>query len=163
ERELLEVLLADPALVPAARAEVAPETVQHPGLRQLLQGLYDLHDRGEAPTLDNLRPRLDNVRLETWAMERQDGGSKNGDRQGWLRQVLARFKELRRQPAKQELQIQLQAAPDHETALELLRQLQQNQSGEGRIKRPADDTSSTSTGRQPPGNAAPGDANPPLA
>ena len=163
ERELLEVLLADPALVPAARAEVAPETVQHPGLRQLLQGLYDLHDRGEAPTLDNLRPRLDNVRLETWAMERQDVGSKNADRQGWLRQVLARFKELRRQPAKQELQIQLQAAPDHETALELLRQLQQNQSGEGRIKRPADDTSSTSTGRQPPGNAAPGDANPPLA
>src|SRR5262249_26539563 len=72
ERELLEVLLADPQLVAVARAEVAPETIEHPGLRELLRGLFDLLAAGEAPTLDNLRPRLNNVALETWAMRRQE-------------------------------------------------------------------------------------------
>src|SRR5205823_69451 len=55
ERELLEVLLAEPALVPLAAAEVVPEQVGHPGLRELLSGLYDLHAAGEPPILDLLR------------------------------------------------------------------------------------------------------------
>src|SRR5205823_1170920 len=38
ERELLQVLLAEPGLVPVAAAEVAPEHVEHPGLRRLLEG-----------------------------------------------------------------------------------------------------------------------------
>jgi DNA primase len=162
ERELLEVLLADPALVPIARGEIAAETVQHPGLRQLLQGLYDLLDAGETPTLDNLRPRLDNLRLESWAMERQEVGSKNGDREGWLQQILARFHELRREPAKQELRNQLQAATDHATAVERLRQLQ-NLSGEGGTRQPAEISRAASGGRQTPGLASPGDSQPPLA
>ena len=124
ERELLEVLLADPALVSVARLELAPEVIQHPGLRQLLQGLYDLLEAGAAPTLDNLRPGLDNVRLESWALERQEMGSKNADREAWLREILDRFKERGQQPLKQELKNQLQAVSDPATALELLRQLQ---------------------------------------
>ncbi len=130
ERELLEVLLAEPALVPAARIEIAPEVIQHPGPRRLLQGLYDLLDAHEEPTLDNLRPSLDNVRLESWALERQELGSKNTERASWLRQIIARFRERRQQPMKQEIQGKLQAERDHATAVELLRQLQ-NLSGEG--------------------------------
>jgi DNA primase len=133
ERELLEVLLADPTLVAAAQVEIAPEVIQHPGLRQLLQGLYDLLEAGEAPTLDNLRPGLDNVRLESWALERQEVGSKNTEREAWLRQIILRFKERSHGPMKQELQNKLQAACDHATALELLRQLQKNRSGEGAL------------------------------
>ncbi len=45
------------------------------------------------------------------------------DRAAWLRDLLRTFEERRARPAKQELQNQLQAAGDHEAALELLRQL----------------------------------------
>src|SRR5439155_19414526 len=46
ERELLEVLLADPMLVAAARAEVAVAEVAHAGLKRLLERLYALYDEG---------------------------------------------------------------------------------------------------------------------
>src|SRR5205085_972233 len=59
ERQLLEVLLAEPDLVLAAKAAVPPEEIAHPGLRALLKGLYDLLEAGERPTLDELRGRLD--------------------------------------------------------------------------------------------------------
>jgi DNA primase len=125
ERELLEVLLAEPALVPLAAAEVQPEQIQHPGLRELLRGLYDLQAAGEPPTLDLLRVRIENPRLAAKAMDLQDLGRKNPDRPGWLRRILAEFR-LKHQvePRQQELKNQLQAASDHETALELLRRLQ---------------------------------------
>src|SRR5262249_24779057 len=51
ERELLEVLLAEPDLVSQARSEVPVEQIEHLGLRRLLQGLYDLHQAGQPPTL----------------------------------------------------------------------------------------------------------------
>ena len=53
ERHLLEVLLAEPDLVLAAKAALRPEEIAHPGLRELLQGLYDQLDAGVAG-----RPRL---------------------------------------------------------------------------------------------------------
>jgi DNA primase len=124
ESQLLQVLLADPDLVPTAAAAVRPEEVGHPGLRRLLEGLYALHAAGEPPTLDQLRPRLDNVRLAAKALELQDMGRTNPDRPAWLRQLLARFAERRTRPVKQELQNRLHAADDHAAALELLRQLQ---------------------------------------
>ncbi len=125
ERELLEVLLAEPALVPVAAAELATEQIRHPGLRELLAGLYDLQAAGEAPTLDLLRVRMDNPRLAAKALDLQDLGRNNTDRPGWLRRILAEFRRKHQvEPRQQELKNQLHAASDHETALELLRQLQ---------------------------------------
>jgi DNA primase len=124
ERELLEVLLADPGLVPAAAAAVWPEEIAHPGLRQLLSGLYALAAAGEPPTLDQLRPSLESARLAEKALEMQEVGLANPDRPAWLRQLIARFQERRARPVKQELHNQLQAASDHAAALELLRRLQ---------------------------------------
>jgi DNA primase len=129
ERELLEVLLAEPALVPAAAAEVRSDEIEHPGLRRLLEGLFALHAEGAAPTLDLLRPRLDNVRLAEKALQLQDVGRVNPDRPAWLRQLLAYFRERRARSEKQELHNQLQAAKDHAAAVELLRRLQ-NRSAE---------------------------------
>jgi DNA primase len=128
ERELLEVLLAEPALVEQAMA-VRPEEIQHPGLRKLLAGLYDLLAAGQLPTLDLLRPRLDPVALAAKALQLQQTGRMNPDRQACLRQLLARFQERRLRPVKKELQTQLNAADDPATFLELLRHLQ-NQSSQ---------------------------------
>jgi DNA primase len=123
ERELLQILLASPSLVPAAMAAVAPEELRHPEARQLLEGLYALASEGEPPELDQLRPRLD-AALAQKALTLQDVGRRHPDPSDWLRQVLARFQERRARPVKQEIQNQLHAARSHEAALELLRQLQ---------------------------------------
>src|SRR5207253_9808401 len=116
--------LAEPALLLPAVALVTPDEIAHPGLKQLLQGLYALYGEGLAPTLDNLRGRLDNAPLLAAALRMQDVGRLNPDRAGWLGQILEVFRQRRALPAKQELKNQLQAAGDHAAALELLRRLQ---------------------------------------
>jgi DNA primase len=125
EVELMQVLLADPALVKeAADSELAPAQVKHPGIRLLLEGLYRLQAEGQPPVLDLLRPRIENPRLIAKALEWQDIGRQHADRTTWLKNILARLHEQRSLPGKQELQNQLHAASDHQTALGLLRQLQ---------------------------------------
>src|SRR5262249_50442323 len=124
ETQLLEVLLADPELVAAARDEVKPEQVQHPGLKQLLEGLYDLLEKNEPPELDRLRTRIDNVRLTEYALRMQEMGRRNPDRAGSLRELLAEFRRKQQVPKIQDLQNRLHAAEDHQAAIELLRELQ---------------------------------------
>jgi len=124
EKQLLEVLLTEPELVAKAVPEVSPEEMQHPGLRELLQGLYDLHDAGQRPELDLLRPRIETPHLVEDALQMQDVGGLNRDRAGCLRELLAEFRRRREQRQKEELQNQLHAAVDHSAAVELLRQLQ---------------------------------------
>ncbi|HYT95162.1 MAG TPA: DNA primase [Gemmataceae bacterium] len=127
ERELLAILLAEPALVPVAVADVSPRDVEHPGLRQLVEGLYRLHAEGVAPEFDRLRPRIENQALMAKALELQEEGLMNPDRAKWLTAVLAGFRARRSLPEKQELQTQLQAAlgaGDQARAQELLQRLQ---------------------------------------
>ncbi len=124
EIELLAVLLAEPDLVATARAQLPDDAIEHPGLRRVLTGLYQLLQEGDSPTLDRLRPRLENVRLAAKALELQEIGQAHSDRQGWLRQLLGYFRERRLAQAHQELQTQLRGTDDHAAALELLRQLQ---------------------------------------
>jgi DNA primase len=129
ERQLLEVLLAEPALVKESASLVQPGEMDHPGLRQLLEGLYRLEAEGVEPTLDRLRLRIDNPPLMAKALELQEMGRRNTDRQTWLRAILERFRERRDLPEKQELRNQLHAADDHAQALALLRQLQNRTGG----------------------------------
>ena len=129
ERDLLTVLLAEPLLVPKAQAEIQAREIQHPGLQLLLEGLYRLQAEGVSPDLDRLRPRIDNLPLMAKAMQLQEEGRANTDRLAWLEKILAGFRQRRAEPITQELQNQLQAASDHEQALELLRKRMQNRTG----------------------------------
>ncbi len=132
ERELLEVLLAEPNLVPRAIQEIAPTALAHPGLRRLLEGLYALHRAGLPATLDLLRARLESNPLAEHALKLQEVGLHNDNLAGWLEQILSRFRERRARPVKEELHNQLNVASDHLAALELLRRLQnQNDLGVG--------------------------------
>jgi len=125
ERELLEVLLADPDLVGEVFACIALEEIEHPGLRRLLQGLYDLHQSGEPPTLDRLREDMqDNGPLVNKAFELQDRGLARADRQVWLSGLLEHFRQRREKSVTRKLKERLHAVDDHATALELLRNLQ---------------------------------------
>jgi DNA primase len=132
ERQLLELLLAEPELVVVAKAEVSPEQIAHPGLRRLLGGLYALLEEGKSPTLDRLRERIDSPRLAAHALGMQDVGRMIRGRADALRQIMEVFRERRARPEKDELKNQLHATPDHEAALELLRQLQAKKEPEAR-------------------------------
>jgi DNA primase len=123
EVELLEVLLADGALVSQAVEQVDPGELEHPGLRSLLEGLYRLHAEGREPALDHLRGRLDNEKLLAKAEELRERGSAHADRQAYLHEVLARIRERRQLRERQELRSQVRAAPDHGTARKLLEKL----------------------------------------
>jgi DNA primase len=124
EKQLLQVLLADPDLVLEARKEVAPEQITHPGLRSLLEGMYRLIDAGVVPDLDQLRPHIDNPLLAELALRWQDFGRQNSDRPAWLKRIMEEFRRRQVKPVVQELHNQLQAVTDHLQAVELLRRLQ---------------------------------------
>jgi DNA primase len=125
ERQLLEILLAEPDLVPVAAVRLPPERVRHPKARWVLEGLYRLHAAGEAPDLDGLRPRIDDARLASYLLQLQDVGRHLQDRPAWLERLLAFFREREVLNETQELQNQLHAVSDHDQAVALLRQLQQ--------------------------------------
>ena len=123
ERELLEVLLANPDLVPVALVELPASQIEHPGLLRLLVGLYELHRPANRPpsiscATDSTAP------LAEHALKLQDVGGRNPEPADWLDSLLRHFRERRLRPVKEELHNQLHAASDHSTALELLRQLQ---------------------------------------
>jgi DNA primase len=124
ERQLLELLLAEPALIPAAAAEVAPDDVRHPDARELLAVLYRLHAAGAGADLDRIRLEVNNPVLADAVLKLHEVGRALTDRAAWLRQVLGVFRQRRVLPEKQELHNQLHAAGDHAQALELLRRLQ---------------------------------------
>ena len=87
ERELLQVLLAEPGLVAQAYLVIRPEDMEHPGLQQLLATLYFLHDDGDAPNIDGLRERIDNEALVAWAIDNQEIGLENSDRGKWFQDI----------------------------------------------------------------------------
>lgn len=123
ERELLEVLLAEPALVARAAQEIPPVEMEHPGLRKVIEALYCLHAGGHKADLDHLHGRLDNERLLDKLHDLQATGLDLPDRQWVFQKVLERFRERRLQRRKQALLNQLQDAPDDASKLAILRQL----------------------------------------
>ncbi len=124
EKQLLELLLADEKLVGEAYLEIRPEDIEHPGLQKLLAGLYQLRETGEPPEIDGLRALLNHPLLAAKAMEMQEVGRMVTDRGRWLRHVLDRFRDRKRELAKGQLRDQLNSTATHEDALDLLRKLQ---------------------------------------
>jgi DNA primase len=124
ERELLEFVLADPALVPQAAREIQPDDLTHPGLRKLLAGLYQLRAMGEPPELDGLRAIVPSPALMAWAMDHADVGRHIRDRERRFQQIVDAFRNRREAQDKGLLKNQLTAVSDHDTAIAILRQIQ---------------------------------------
>jgi DNA primase len=128
ERQLVELLLADPALVPAAAARLSPEELTHSGLRRILSELYAIHAAGAVPDLEALRARLEDRPdlFNAAAYTLYPVGQTMQDRDQWLARLLKRFAELKAAVAARSVKEQLATATD-EQAVELLRKLQQTQ------------------------------------
>jgi hypothetical protein len=63
--------------------------------------------------------------LADFALRAQEVGLTHGDRSGWLRLILERFRERRASRRAVEVQGQLNATTDDESAFALLKQLQE--------------------------------------
>ena len=127
EQQLLQILLAEPALVARAVQGVTPDEICHLELHQLLEGLYALHAEGQEPSIDQLRVRIPNARLAEYILKLCEVGQHNPDRPGYLEKLLKFFRERRARREKQEISNQLHTASDDTAKLELLRQLQNQQ------------------------------------
>jgi DNA primase len=126
ERELLELLLADPALVSRAEKEMPLEEIDHPVLRQVIAELYRLQAQGLPPDMDHLHERIDN---ESWWNRIHDlhqAGLDHPDRPHMFQKVVERFRERQAERRRQAIKNQLQDA-DPVASLELLRQLREHE------------------------------------
>jgi DNA primase len=133
ERELVQLLLANPDRVAAARERIKPEEISHSGLRQIVERLYTLQEAGASPELDELRIQMDHGPLLATAMELMEIGRRSSADVGqWFDGIVAEFDRLQNRKARQQLKSQLTAASDHETELELLRRLQSQPVGSNR-------------------------------
>ena len=126
ERQLLEILLAEPELVPDAVRDVPPDRVTHTGLRRVLGELYALFAGGERPDLDALRVRLiDRPDLAAVALRLQDVGRHIPDRAEWFAKIVRRFTEQRAEADTKELRNQLATGSmNDDAAVDVLRKIQ---------------------------------------
>ena len=126
ERQLLQLLLAEPGLVGTAREQVPADTLRHPGVRRMVSELYALHADGQPPDLDGLRVRLlDRPELLEAAQKQQYIGHQITDRGEKLGKIVSRFAEMRTESEKKALKTALAAGgSDDQAALDLLRKLQ---------------------------------------
>lgn len=127
ERELVEVLLAEPTLASKAKAVLPAEEIKHAGLRRIVEEIYDLLARGTLPDLDVLRLRLsDKPGLADFALRAQQVGLMHAEktRGDWLARILKGFRDRSNAKLTGDLKSQLKAATDPAAALDLLRRLQ---------------------------------------
>ncbi|MCS6864907.1 MAG: DNA primase [Gemmataceae bacterium] len=128
ERQLVELLLGDPALVAVAAPQISPAEITHTGLRRILTELYAIHHAGLVPDLEHLRVRLEDRPdlFEAAAYKLQPVGQLMQDRDEWLTRLLKRFAEWKATAAVRSVKQQLATADDDQAA-ELFRQLQRAQ------------------------------------
>ena len=111
EKQLVEILLADPGLVPKAAAAMAPDELTHSGLRRILSELYRSQAAGAVPDLDWLREQLlDRPDLFDAVIKLQHVGQEMQEREQWLGRLLKRFAEMKVKAEERSLKDQLAAS-----------------------------------------------------
>jgi DNA primase len=126
ERQLLELLLASPELIPTAMRSMTADAISHTGLQRMLRELYSLHESGQPADMDALRIRLiDRPDLVEAARQLQHVGRQMIDRPEWLKRILNSFEERRAEGEKAALKARLSSGTmDEAEAIELLRRIQ---------------------------------------
>ena len=125
ERQLLEIILAEPVLVSTARESIPLERLQHTGLKRILEELYNLHELDHPADLDGLRLKLsDRPDLLDAAARLQYVGRQMNDRPEWLKRIVTHFAEHEKKAGRNEVHRELAATSDEAAAMALLRKLQ---------------------------------------
>lgn len=127
EKQLLQILLAEPEIVGKAREQVPLEMIEHTGIRRILEELFALDQLGIPADLDGVRIRLlDRPDLYRAALDHQQIGRGINDRPMYLRKVVESLARERRSAETRTVKDMLTATrSDDPAAVELLRRLQQ--------------------------------------
>jgi DNA primase len=155
ERELIDVLLAEPNLVCRAMQDIPADTIEHPGLRRVLVALYGLQAAGVTPDLDRLREQLDNEKLLQKVFELQDRGLNHRDRKAAYEQIVGRFREMDRRRFHSDLMAQVESTTDPAAKIELLAKLTSTKSGSRTQKGSSDTPRLPGTATGPNGDPRP--------
>ena len=123
ERELIEILLAEPNLVCQAMKDVPADSIEHPEARRMLVALYGLQAGGRTPDLDHLREQLDNERLLRHAYVLQERGLTHREPAAAYEKIVGRFREVERRRFHSDLAAQVEATTDPAKKIELLAKL----------------------------------------
>ncbi|MCS7167437.1 MAG: DNA primase [Gemmatales bacterium] len=129
ERQLLELLLAEPRLLETFAQQVPLDWIEHRGIRQVLARMLRIFQQGDLPTLDRMRQEFaDQARLCTYLLHLHDRGLALADRRSAFQEVVQALRERQvrrhRERLHQELQ---QITADAPPPVDLLRQYQQPQ------------------------------------
>ena len=130
ERQLIELIITDMALIPEAAKWVSPEQITHPGLRRILGDLYALQAATGSPDMEQLRERLrDKPDLYDYAETKlrfagQFMGKEPAERFEWLGRIVNGFARMKSEAERKVVREQLKAAPEGDASVELLRRLQ---------------------------------------
>jgi DNA primase len=127
ERQLLQILLAEPGFVPEAAQSVPADTIEHTGIRRIVTALYELAAAGEPPDLDGARLKLlDRPDLYQAALDNQQMGRGIPDRPLYLRKVLDGFARVRADAERRAVKEQLSVTgSDDPAVIERLREYQE--------------------------------------
>ncbi|MFM8271179.1 MAG: DNA primase [Gemmata sp.] len=133
ERQMVELLLGDPALVPTAAEQLSPEEITHTGIRRIVTEMFAIQAAGMVADLEALRVRLEDRRdlFDAAAYQLQPVGQHMQDREEWLARLLKRFADLKAAAEAREAKEKLSGASDAETK-ELLRRIQLSQKRPGK-------------------------------
>jgi DNA primase len=127
ERQLLEIFLAEPALLQEFRSQWSLEQIEHRGIRRVLARMLRLASQGIEPSVDRLRQEFsDHPRLSTYLLQLHDRGLALADRRACLEQLLRALKERQAQRERAQLRAALETiAADAPPPADLLRRFQQ--------------------------------------
>ena len=128
ERQLVQLLLAEPALVATAKQAIPADIISHSGLRRIATEMYGCHAENIAADLDALRVRLiDRPDLVGAAMAQLEIGRKMNERDEWLQRIIAGFARLKTDAEKHRMKQELSTGEaTDEATLELLSRLQKS-------------------------------------
>jgi DNA primase len=126
ERGLVELLLAEPALVSVVAGEIGPDEIEHPGLRKVVEAIYGLHAQGQPSDLDHLQERLDNGKLWEALHDLRERGLDCVDRPWVFQKILEWFRSRKTQRRERAIKDQMQGA-DPAAVLELFKKLRDHQ------------------------------------
>lgn len=131
ELQLLDLLLGHPEFVATAAPVIAPDEIQHSGMRRMLVELYAIHAAGQTPDMDILRERLhDRADLFKAAERRRDVGLHMTEPEREMTRISKWFVNQKKQQEERSLTSKLKGGSlNHDEAAELLRKLQQRRTG----------------------------------
>ena len=125
EKQLLQILLADPHYVADAMKSVPAESVEHSGIRRIIAELYALCESGVPADMDGLRVRLmDRPDLASAALDNQHVGRNMNERASYFPKVIASFARLSDDAARKTIKEQMaDIRPDDPDASAKMRRL----------------------------------------